>query len=250
MSKTAFGNLEIANIPLAGAETGNGHCTAPHQPASPLAEEACRENRNMLRCNMFTLIELLVVIAIIAILAAMLLPALKNAMNMAKSINCVGNIKQINLAAQSYIQDNNEWFTKETNKVNGTNYYWHAAFVQLNYLPSVNIVRCPAQTIYGQASSHSIGINGADLYDGDKDRNSKNWRNISKKALFGDSGKVSMGYYYQWRWVTPTSDVDGTLDRRHNNGCNIGFADGHAGWESYKAHPGMTYDPGIWQLRL
>jgi prepilin-type N-terminal cleavage/methylation domain-containing protein/prepilin-type processing-associated H-X9-DG protein len=58
----------------------------------------------------FTLIELLVVIAIIAMLTGMLLPALSNAKGRAQSLACVNKLKQLQLAAQLYGDDHNDFF--------------------------------------------------------------------------------------------------------------------------------------------
>lgn len=61
------------------------------------------------RRSAFTLIELLVVVAIIAILMAVLLPALKNAREQAKSVKCGANLRQIGTGIVIYASDNDNW---------------------------------------------------------------------------------------------------------------------------------------------
>src|ERR1700689_2376567 len=58
----------------------------------------------------FTLIELLVVIAIIGILAAMLLPTLSRAKEDSMRIQCVNNVKQLQLMWHFYASDHNDEF--------------------------------------------------------------------------------------------------------------------------------------------
>ncbi|HXA45722.1 MAG TPA: prepilin-type N-terminal cleavage/methylation domain-containing protein [Candidatus Angelobacter sp.] len=56
----------------------------------------------------FTLIELLVVIAIIAILAALLLPALAAAKERARVIQCLNDMRQLEVCWMIYLGDNND----------------------------------------------------------------------------------------------------------------------------------------------
>ena len=62
------------------------------------------------RSSGFTLIELLLVIAIIALLVAIVLPVLSAARDAARSTLCLSQLRQIGIATQSYLNDNNDFY--------------------------------------------------------------------------------------------------------------------------------------------
>ncbi len=95
-----------------------------------------KEEEKKMRLKYFTLIELLIVIAIIAILASMLLPALNQAREKARTAFCTGNLKQIGSAIGIYQSDFNDYFPKGilSKTEDGYLYYWTWAFCDLKYL--------------------------------------------------------------------------------------------------------------------
>jgi prepilin-type N-terminal cleavage/methylation domain-containing protein len=101
----------------------------------------------------FTLIELLVVIAIVGILAALLFPTLGKAKEAGKATACINNLRQIGIAIQVYVQENNNHLPYMQDQFPGvTNEYFGPDMVLSNHLGNLNVLRCP---------SDKWGTNGA-----------------------------------------------------------------------------------------
>src|SRR3989442_6298503 len=93
----------------------------------------------------FTLIELLVVIAIIALLAALLLPAFGRAKEAGRGAACISNLRQIGVALQIYLQDNNNHLPVMRDKsLTITNDLPSPDMVLANHLVNIKVLQCPS----------------------------------------------------------------------------------------------------------
>ncbi|MBT3288277.1 MAG: type II secretion system protein [Victivallales bacterium] len=114
----------------------------------------------MKRIIQFTLIELLVVIAIIAILASMLLPALAQAREKARSITCTSQLKQLGLYHMLYADNNDEQFTPVYNTSTGR--VWPQLIQGVTGIAPADepMYECPSRSVPATYS------NGADTHYG------------------------------------------------------------------------------------
>jgi prepilin-type processing-associated H-X9-DG protein len=210
------------------------------------------------------LIELLVVIAIIAILAAILFPVFAQAREKARAISCLSNIKQWGLAASMYVQDYDETMLHYRIPDPAGNYgyrSWHELLQP--YAKSEGLADCPSvgdsRRLLSQIdwfAFRSYGYNV--LFGNGAAKNTISLSSIvypSQCIWFGDSteGRPGWGYWTllstarlssqfadYWKdndfytgaatkWGSATYSA-GRLARRHTEGANIVFVDGHAKW--------------------
>jgi prepilin-type processing-associated H-X9-DG protein/prepilin-type N-terminal cleavage/methylation domain-containing protein len=208
----------------------------------------------------FTLIELLVVISIIALLVAMLLPALSQSRENARSVLCLSNLRQLAMAAHQYadshrgrfpmayytsvqmplVYQHNWDFTLVRDTSSGTiqirpGLLWaHRTNPQIQQCPSYdgrsNTVADPF-TGYNYNTSY-IGHGESEQIPAPA--RVTQVRDPSRTALFGD-GQFAGGADKFMRSPLPapgdasfTSRAAGTQGFRHRGKTNVAFVDGHA----------------------
>jgi prepilin-type N-terminal cleavage/methylation domain-containing protein len=104
-----------------------------------------RTNKLFVRESAFTLIELLVVIAIIALLAALIFPAFSRAKESGKGAACISNLRQIGIALQVYVQENNNRLPVMRDKSwTTTNDLPSPDQVISNQLGNIRVLLCPS----------------------------------------------------------------------------------------------------------
>jgi prepilin-type N-terminal cleavage/methylation domain-containing protein/prepilin-type processing-associated H-X9-DG protein len=187
----------------------------------------------------FTLIELLVVIAIIAILAAILFPVFAKAREKARQASCQSNVKEIALGCLMYAQDYDErtpgWRTQgyDGGACTRVVLYQHSIYA---YVKSHDIFVCPSSQWRSNAScgrfnpdaqAMNLGVSyGLNCRGMGQEGGRKQGELIRPSELFYICDRNGAA----WRPWLRGGGCGTDFTEVHNEGVNIGFADGHVKW--------------------
>ena len=205
----------------------------------------------------FTLVELLVVLAIISMLVGLFLPVLGAAMAEGKSAQCISNLRQMGIAAQTYAVHHEGEYPPAyvLDYRDGIKYEWDVTMVNNEPHPGLlwegdgdaRVQQCPSFSGEGNTDSPFTGYNynasfigGYKLIkaNGEIAREVKSAtldliQNPSQCAVFGDGEYYSGANKFMRSPLPGDLDIDGstrtggTQGFRHNHRTNVAFADGH-----------------------